>query len=140
VRRGEFWLEDFHREDGKGAEGVFFTAKTGRAPRLRIVRLAGTATRVFSIRFGEPAAGAAGCWRGRKTFILPRRRKFGGMALEHPWLAAWPLALLPEPVPGIAGKVERWDTNEGDGLDAEDAMALSRLLKETLEDGTVREY
>ena len=42
--------------------------------------------------------------------------------------------------PDIAGKVQHWNTNDGDGLDAEDAMALSRLLEETLEDGTARDY
>ena len=43
VRRGEFWLEDFYREDAKAAK-------------------------VFLI-FGEPVAGAAGCWRGRGQLV-----------------------------------------------------------------------
>jgi len=54
------------------------------------------------------------------------------------WLGLWRYCL--NLFPGIAGKVERWDTIDGDGLNAEDAMALSRLLEETLKDGTVREY
>ena len=54
------------------------------------------------------------------------------------WLGLWRYCL--NLFPDIAGKVQHWNTNDGDGLDAEDAMALSRLLEETLEDGTVRDY
>jgi len=54
------------------------------------------------------------------------------------WLGLWRYCL--NLFPDIAGKVQHWNTNDGDGLDAEDAMALSRLLEETLEDGTARDY
>jgi hypothetical protein len=67
VRRGEFWLEDFHREDGKGAEGVFFTAKTRRAPSLGIARLGGSATRgtgVSPVLFFGFCFWRAGCGSG----------------------------------------------------------------------------
>jgi hypothetical protein len=70
VQKGEFWLEDFHREDAKGAKVGYCQAGWFSDPWH------GRLTRVFFVfGFGEPAAGAAGCWCGRGASRAPRRRE-----------------------------------------------------------------
>ncbi len=42
--------------------------------------------------------------------------------------------------PDVAGKVAYGHSNDGDGLDEEDALALARRLREELESGRTKEY
>ncbi|WJZ48481.1 hypothetical protein [Actinomycetia phage DSL-LC01] len=54
------------------------------------------------------------------------------------WRPLWDYCL--EVAPDLAGKVEHGHSNDGDGLDAEDAVALSKRLLDLIESGETEEY
>jgi len=54
------------------------------------------------------------------------------------WPVLWRACLLF--APSIAGKVHRWDTNDGDGLGPEDSQALADVLVERNRDGSLEKY
>ena len=54
------------------------------------------------------------------------------------WHPLW--AYVEEVHPYYAAKVEHAHTNDGDGLNAKDAMELSRLIKRDIDNGKVAEY
>lgn len=53
----------------------------------------------------------------------------------HP-LADYCLAIAPE----LALKCDAWHTNDGDGLDAEDAASLAKRIEEEIENGNCEKY
>ena len=54
------------------------------------------------------------------------------------WHPLW--TMVENLVPDLAQKVEHGHTNDGDGLDAEDAAELSRRLSHLIDAGVVAEY
>ena len=54
------------------------------------------------------------------------------------WRPLWNYCLKVSPT--ICGKVENAQSNDGDGLNADDSKALASILKNCIEDGTCEQY